>query len=171
MDRGAWPDHGVTKTWTRLIDHMVWCDYGRNWVRGDRRRRVLSTKHNMAAKDKTLFKRWGAGSQGPSSPSQPHQPLSFHTSKWSYCPLSCLVTVSTSVMRGAITQGLRPPPLLLFSSLPPLAQYIGQNIHLCFFPKCHGSTYMNYLLKNTSKLPLFSCSAARNKMPLEWGKW
>ena len=36
-----------------------------------------------------------------------------------------------------------------------------------FFPKCRGSTYMNYLLKNTSKLPLFSCSAARNKMPLE----
>ena len=44
-------------------------------------------------------------------------------------------------------------------------------IDICvFFPKCCGSNYMNYLLKNTSKLPLFSCSAARNKMPLEWGK-
>ena len=171
MDRGAWLDHGVTKSQTWLSDHMVWCDDGRKWVRGDRGRRVLGTKHNMAAKDKTPCRRRGAGSQEPSSPSQPHQPLSSRTSKWSYCPLSCPVTVSTSVMRGAIPQGLIPPPPLLFSSLPPLAQDMGQNIHLCFFPKCRGSTYMNYLLKNTSKLPLFSCSAARNKMPLEWGKW
>ena len=79
----------------------------------------------------------------------------------------CDAEVITSVIAGAITQGLRPPPPLLFSSLPPLAQDMGQNIHLCFFPKCRGSTYMNYLLKNTSKLPLFSCSAAKNKMPLE----
>lgn len=64
--------------------------------------------------------------------------------------------------------GVRLPPPLLFSSLPPLAQDMGQNIHLYFFPKCCSSTYMNYLLlKNTPKLPLFSCSAARNKMHLE----
>ena len=44
-------------------------------------RRVLGTKLNMAEKDKTPCRRQGAGSQGPSSASQTHQPLSSRTSK------------------------------------------------------------------------------------------
>ena len=68
---------------------------------------------------------------------------------------------------GSNHTGAQTPASPSFLTLLPLAQDMGKNIHLCFFPKCRGSTYMNYLLKNTSKLPLFSCSAARNKMPLE----
>ena len=154
----------------------TWCDVmmgGSEW--GETRgQRAVGTESNMAAKDKTPCRRRGAISQGPSSPS------------WcSATPATFILHIQVMLLPSELSHdiqhfcdarsdytGGQTLPSLLFSSLPPLAQDIGQNIHLCFFPKCCGSTCMNYLLlKNTSKLPLFSCSAARKKMPIEWGKW
>ena len=143
-------------------------------MRGDRGRRVLGTKHYMAAKTRLPAGGKVSALRDPPAPlshtshSAPHIQVILLPSELSRDSQHfCDAEVITSVIAGAITQGLRPPPPLLFSSLPPLAQDMGQNIHLRFFPKCRGSTYMNYLLKNTFKLPLLPCSAARNKMPLE----